>query len=163
MIELCKIDHDNFDKVLKLKLAEGQESFVASNIYSLAEAYKDLTNNEKPPMPFAIHNGDDVIGFTMMEFCELDEDDPFFVDFGDKAVYNFFRFMIDKDHQGKGYGRQAVGKILEFLRSQPQGKADAISVCYEPENEVSRKLYAPLGFVETGHIIDGEILARLPL
>ncbi|MCL2620139.1 MAG: GNAT family N-acetyltransferase [Defluviitaleaceae bacterium] len=163
MIELRKIDHDNFEGVLALKLPKEQQKFVAPNIYSLAEAYKDLTNNEKPPMPFAIYHGEELIGFTMMEFCELEEGDHFFDDFGDKNIYNFFRFMIDESHQGKGYGRQAMVKIMEFLKTQPQGKADSISVCYEPTNEVSRKLYTSLGFVETGHIDDGEVIARFVL
>ena len=163
MIELRKITRDNFGAVLKLKLADGQENFVASNIYSLAEAYVDSTNSEKPPMPFAIYNGEEVIGFTMMEFEEIDEDEFIFQTFGDKTIYNFFRFMIDEKHQGKGFGRQAMKKVLEFLQTNPQGKADAIFLSYEPTNEVAKKLYESLGFVETGHIEDGEMVARLGL
>ncbi|MCL2376559.1 MAG: GNAT family N-acetyltransferase [Defluviitaleaceae bacterium] len=75
----------------------------------------------------------------------------------------FFCFMIYEAHQGKGLGRQAMVKILEFLRTFPQGEVDSITLLYEPTNEVARGLYASLGFVETGHIEDGEVVARLGL
>jgi len=63
--------------------------------------------------------------------------------------------MIDKKHQGKGLGKQAIVKIIEFLRSFPQGKTDTISVSYWMTNVAARKLYASVGFVETGDIWDG--------
>jgi len=166
MIELRKINQENFEPVLKLKLADGQENFVAPNIYSLAQAYVSTIDTEeglKPPIAFAIYNNGEVIGFAMMEYEKIEEDEMLFKEFGDRAVYNFFRFMIDKKHQGKGLGKQAMKKILEFLRSSPQGEVDAISLSYEPTNEVARKLYASSGFVETGHLEDGEMVARLGL
>jgi len=163
MIELRKITHDNWTKVAGLKLAEGQENFVAPNLYSLAEAYVDTTNNDDPPMPFAIYSNDELVGFAMMEFCELDEDEMLYEKYGDKSTYNFFRFMIDERHQGRGLGREAMVKILEFLKTFPQGKADSISLSYEPTNETARKLYSSLGFAETGHLMDGEMVARLGL
>ena len=101
----------------------------------------------------------------MMEYCNIenDDDEPLWVRFKDKAIYNFFRFMIDIKHQGKGYGRQAFEKVLEYLKTQPQGAADAISISYLPENDVARKIYVGFGFVETGDIVDGEVVARLAL
>jgi len=165
MIELRKIDHDNWHAVIKLKLNPEQENWVAPNIYSLAEAYVDQMCSDKPPMPFAIYNGDELVGFAMMEYCDIedDEDEPLWVRFKDKAIYNFFRFMIDAKHQGKGYGRQAFGKVLDFLKTQPQGAVDAISISYMPDNDVARKIYAGFGFVETGDFVDGEVVARLAL
>ena len=163
MIELRKITHDNWHAVRNMKIAKGQEKFVAPNLYSLAEAYVDMTNNEKPPMPFAIYSDDELVGFTMMEYCEVDEDEMLYENYGDTSTYNFFRFMIDEKHQGKGLGREAMIKILEFLKTFPQGEVNSISLSYEPTNEVARKLYASLGFIETGHLEDGEMVARLGL
>jgi len=163
MIELRKITEDNFDDVIELKVASGQENFLSSNVYSLAEAYANVINNEKPYMPFAIYNNDEVIGFAMIEFVELDEDNFFNKNFGDKTGYYLFRFMIDEKHQGKGLGRQSLIKIIELLKSFPQGKANLIAVSYELSNEVVRKLYASLGFVETSLISDGDVFARLGL
>ncbi|MCL2362329.1 MAG: GNAT family N-acetyltransferase [Defluviitaleaceae bacterium] len=168
MIELRKIDHDNWEDVLKLKVADHQKNFVAPNIYTLAEAYVEIVNGDEedadyPPMIFAIYKDNVLVGFTAMEQNEPDEDEYLYMTFGDKAVYNFYRFMIDEKFQGKGYGREAMVKILEYLKSFPQGEVDSISLSYEPENDVARKLYESLGFVETGHIEDGEMVARLGL
>jgi len=114
-------------------------------------------------MTFAIYHNEDVVGFAMMEYEAIDDDEFLFTESGDKEVYSFFRFMIGEQYQGKGYGRKAMEKILEFLKSFPQGKVDSIYLSYEPTNEVAKKLYESLGFVETGHIEDGEMVARLAI
>jgi diamine N-acetyltransferase len=51
--------------------------------------------------------------------------------------------------------------ILEHFRADVRVKTVGIS--YEPHNEGARKLYASLGFVETGEIEDGEAIAALNL
>ena len=47
--------------------------------------------------------------------------------------------------------------ILDLYRSDEHVKAVGIS--YEPDNDAARKLYASLGFVETGEIFEGEVVA----
>ena len=156
MIELRKITHDNLEAILELKLADGQEDSVNSSIYIWAKAYVDATNNKRPPMLFAIYNGEEVIGLVEIGFYELCEDAFLRKKFGDKATYGINHFMIDKKHQGKSLGKQAMLKIIEFLRTFPQGRADAISVSYWMTNEGARRLYASVGFAETGDVWDGE-------
>lgn len=39
MVELREITMENLDDVLKLKVAKGQESFVSTTAYSLAQAW----------------------------------------------------------------------------------------------------------------------------
>ena len=160
MIELCKITHDNFEAVLELKVADGKKDNVDSNIYRLADAYVDLANNKKPPMLFAIYNGDEVIGLAEMGFYELEENAFFHKKFGDRTNYEIIHFMIDEKHQGKGLGKQAMAKIIVFLRSFPQGEADTISLSYWMRNDAARRLYASVGFVETGDIWDGETFEK---
>ncbi|MBU5592613.1 hypothetical protein KQI89_12680 [Clostridium sp. MSJ-4] len=60
--------NDNLEAILNLKLAEGQDAYVASHMYSLAQAYGDLVSLEKPCIPFAIYNNEEVVGFTRMEY-----------------------------------------------------------------------------------------------
>jgi len=156
MIELRKITQDNLKKVLDLKVASGQEGYVDSNIYRLAWAYVKETNNEKPPLVFSIYHQDKVIGFVDMNFFELSKTSLLFEEFGDKASYGINHFMIDHQYQGKGFGKQAMQKVIEFLRSFPQGKADSIYLSYWKTNEAARGLYASVGFVETGEIWDGQ-------
>jgi diamine N-acetyltransferase len=156
MIELRKITDDNFDECIKLEPKEEQKSFVASNISSLAEAYVALTNNECIPMPYAIYNNDIMVGFIMLSYNEADEND-------DENAYWVCRLMIDKRYQGKGYGKKAMAKALELIRTFPYGKASVVSLSYEPENMTAKTLYASLGFVETGKIEYGELVAKLAL
>lgn len=156
MIELRKITFDNFDECIKLEPKEEQKSFVASNLRSLAEAYVALTNNEGIPMPYSIYDNDSMIGFIMLVYEEADEN-------SDKDVYWVCRLMIDKRYQGKGYGKETMSKALKLIRTFPHGKATVVALSYEPENVVAKTLYESFGFVETGEIEEGELVAKLVL
>ncbi len=157
MITLEKITWDNFRAVIGLKVTKEQDEFIATNTFSLAQSYVALLNDDDPPMSFAICHDGDIIGFVMM-FHDTAEDS----NFGEES-YGVCRFMIDRDFQGKGYGKEAFSKALDFIKTFPQGKAEAVYLSYEPGNEVARRLYASFGFMETGDIVGGEIVARLPL
>lgn len=156
MIDLQKITDHNFDECIKLEPKEEQKSYVATNIRSLAEAYVALTNNECIPMPYAIYKNDIMVGFIMLSYNEADENN-------DENTYWVCRLMIDKGYQGKGYGKEAMVKALELIRNLPYGKASVVSLSYEAENVVAKALYASCGFVETGKIEDGELVAKLAL
>lgn len=152
MIELRKITEDNFNECIKLEVKEEQKGYVASNMCSLAEAYVALINNQCIPMPYAIYYNDSIVGFIMMLYTQVDED-----------AYWVGRLMIDKQYQGKGYAKEAMAKALELIKTFPYGKASAVFLSYEPENVVAKTLYKSLGFVETGKIEDGELVAKLDL
>jgi diamine N-acetyltransferase len=55
-VTLKEIDSKNFDKIIALKA----NKYVASNLYSLAQAKADPTL-----VPFAIYNDDIPVGFIM--------------------------------------------------------------------------------------------------
>ena len=156
MVELRKITYDNFNKCIKLEPNEEQKNYVASNIYSIAEAYVALTNNECIPMPYALYNDDIMVGFIMLSYGEDDKNK-------DENVYGIWRFMIDKKYQGKGYGKEAMEKVLELIKTFPHGKASTVYLSYEPENIVAKSLYASFGFEETGEIEEEEAVAKLVL
>lgn len=71
--------------------------------------------------------------------------------------------MIDERYQGKGYGRGTVELALQFIRTEPCGKAEYCWVSYEPENEAARHLYSSFGFSETGEKDGNELIAILNL
>lgn len=156
MVELRKITYDNFDECVKLKPNEDQRNFVAPNVNSLAEAYVALVNDECIPMPYAIYSDDTMVGFIMLAYSKANESTA-------ENTYWIWRFMVDKQYQGKGYGRKTMGKVLELIKTFPHGKASSIQLSYEPENIVAKTLYASFGFKETGEIEDGELVARLTL
>ena len=159
MIHLEKITYENFDDVFDLKVKQEQYPFVASNLYSVAEAYVTLVNGGQV-FPFAICDDDKLVGFIQLGYGENADQDGVSVE---KDNYEIWRFMIDKRYQGRGYGREALRLALEFIRTWPCGKAEYCWISYEPENEAAKKLYAAFGFEETGEMCGDEAVAVLKL
>ena len=85
MIELRKLTEDNYDECFKLEIKQEQGRFVASNIYTLAEAYVALTNNDFIPMPYAIYNNETMVGFICMSYQYDDREN------GEESYYPEFR------------------------------------------------------------------------
>ena len=160
MIRLEKINGKNVWDALKLKVSDEQKNFVAPNEISIIEAYTAVTGNGYA-FPFVIYNDNVPVGFLMIGFDVNDywEDAPKIA----KGNYNLWRVMIDKDYQGKGYGRKAVALALDFINTLPCGKAEYCWLSYEPENDVACKLYSSFGFVETGEKDGEELIAILGL
>lgn len=156
MIEFRNITSDNFEECIQLKPREDQKSFVASNVVSLAECYIAIANQEGIPMPYAIYDKDQMVGFILMVYNQPDE-------YYDTPVYWVCRLMIDKQYQGRGYGKEAMVKAIELIKTFPHGSTPLISLSYEPDNLVAKALYASLGFIETGKIIENELVAILSL
>lgn len=127
-----------------MKRPEG-EHFVASNAYSLAEAwlYKDAGD----VYPFAIYNDDTPVGFMM-----LDEDQ-------EERCLVIWRIMFPEEHQNKGYGTEAMKQIIRLAKES--GKYDFMIIDYAPENVIAKHVYEKMGFVPTGEISNGEIVAKL--
>lgn len=160
MLRLEKITGKNVWSILKLRVSQEQESFVAPNDVSIIEAYTAITGNGYA-FPFGIYEDDIPVGFLMVGFDADDcwEDAPSIA----KGNYNLWRLMIDKNYQNKGYGKEAVRLALEFIKTFPCGKADFCWLSYEPENEIASRLYHSFGFVETGEMDGDEIIAVLKL
>ena len=158
MIELKKITWDNWKDCFRLRVTEDQEKFVTSNMFTLAESFVALSNDELPPITLAVVNHETVIGLSMMYYDTGEEDN-----YSDEPYYGIRRFMIDKDHQGKGYGKKAFALVLDHIKTFPQGKVNTVYLSYEPGNTVAKHLYASFGFVETGEIDHGEAVAKLVL
>lgn len=159
MIELQPVTKENFIDLLGLEVAEDQDDFVASNVFTLAEAYVALTTGEFVPMPYAIRQGDELVGFIGMAYVAAGLPSASGRTTGS---YEIYRFMIDKRFQGKGLGRAALAAAIDLLTTQPLGAATHVETSFVPGNEVARHLYLSLGFEETGERDDdGELIAVL--
>jgi len=161
MVELRKINICNAVKCMMLKLLPEQENFVANNRNSLVQAFglnRRLIGKGSKAVPYAIYADGEMVGFIMYGFFTKKFDDKYGEDH-----YYFWRFMIDKDHQGKGYASKALAQVLDEIRQKPHGEANYCYVSYEPTNEVVRKWYQSLGFEETGDVDAGELVARMAL
>ena len=143
-VTLREITADTLNSILKLRVAKDQEHFVASNATSIAEAhYSDYAWYR------AIYAGETPVGFVMLY---LDEEKP---------VYYIWRFMLDKSHQRKGYGSQAMAQVLEYIRALPN--AEEVRLSYFPAEGGPLPFYQRCGFVETGEWDDGEKVMVLML
>ena len=152
MPEIRPVTKDNWRELIKLQVREDQKHFVASNLYSIAQAqFGDEYEGHWNLHPFGIYDGSVPVGFLMYG---LNFEHP-------KQQAFIQRLMVDEKFQGKGYGKFGMEWMLELFRADERIKEVGIS--YEPENEGARKLYASLGFAETGEIVDGETLAVLNL
>ncbi|WP_028274212.1 GNAT family N-acetyltransferase [Atopococcus tabaci] len=135
MVQFVPIDEKNFEEVLQLKVNEHQSKFVAPNVRSLADCYLYRNNNDV--FPYAIQKGETVVGFLLLD-----------VDKENKEVM-IWRMMIDRHHQGKGYGRQTVEKVIEWVKKE--NKYDVLVADYVKGNEVMGKLLRSLGFKDRSY------------
>jgi diamine N-acetyltransferase len=152
MPEIHAVTKDNWKELTRLKVREDQTHFVASNLYSIAESqFGDEYEGHWDLYPFGIYDGETPVGFLMYGYnFEHPKQQAFII-----------RLMVDEKHQGKGYGRFGMQRMLEIFRAEERIRCVGIS--YEPENEAARKLYASLGFEETGEVVGGEVVAELRL
>ena len=151
-IELRPVTQENWQSLIKLKVREGQKDFVASNLYSIAESHFGFDEEGHWELsPYGLFLNDEPVGFAM---TGLNINHPRFQGL-------VLRLMVDERYQGKGYGRQAMKALTELFLANEHVKAVCIS--YAPENDVARKLYASFGFVETGEMLESEVLAVLQL
>jgi diamine N-acetyltransferase len=144
-IKLKDVTEDNWEEVTELELADDQKHLVADNSYSLAES-----KFNPYAVPRAIYAGKKLVGFIMYETLH-EEDEP--------GTYSVYRFMIDKKHQGKGYGRRALQQALREISRNDDCRR--ITICYVPSNTTTKQFYASLGFRDIGLDEDGEMIAEI--
>lgn len=139
MISLREITEDNFGECIKLKVAEDQKKFVATNVMSIAQSkvYPYF-------IPLAVYNDEEMVGFT------LHGKNP------ESKKYYIVRLMIDEKFQGKGFGKLVTLKLIEKMGKNED--CDAIYLSFVEGNKGAEHLYRNIGFERTGVIDeDGEI------
>ena len=141
MAELRKITEDNFIDAFNLKLAPGQETYVSHPIRSLAQAY--VYRNQC--QPFGIYAGNKMVGYVMVIY---DYDIP---------EYDIWHMMIDESAQGKGYGSEALDRVIDYIRTKPFGESGRVALTCNKQNSIARKLYESRGFYATGNEDEDEI------
>ena len=145
VVELREVTKANLREILRLKVAPEQERFVASNAISIAQAHFD------PETAWfrAIYDGDTPVGFVMLD--------------DNRATQRYFlwRFMIDARHQRKGYGRKALERLFEHVKTLP-GATEIGTSCVDAPGGPG-PFYEGLGFAYTGEVDEGERVMRRPL
>lgn len=143
-VELREVSGETVREICALQVTPDQRRFVAPNAVSFAEAHY-----EPKAWYRAIYADGQPVGFAMLS-----------IDTGTPEYY-LWRFMIDGGFQGRGYGRAALGLIVDHVRSLPNARE--LLVSWIPGDGSPEPFYLGLGFVPTGEVDDGEVVARLEL
>jgi diamine N-acetyltransferase len=153
-VTLREVTKETVRAICRLKVREGQEHLVASNAVSIAEAHFE------PRAWFrAVYAGEDPVGFVMV-YEDPEGTGNFPADYAPPLFY-LWRFMIDGEHQGKGYGGRALELVIDHVRERPGAKELFLSVV--PGEGSAEELYRRFGFERTGRFDEGEAELRLAL
>ncbi len=139
MIEFKEVTKENVSKIMKLEVYGHQKDQVAINAVSIAQG-----NYYEEAWFRGIYKEDEPVGFVMLSIdCKEKE-------------YWVWRFMIDKNHQGKGYGKAAIALVKKVLKEEVPDIAE-ISLSYVPkEKDGADEFYTKVGFEDTGKMSSGK-------
>ncbi len=147
-VELRNLTEENIQKCFDMKVTSDQTQYIASN----KESWNAANENIDIARPFAIYCDGKMVGFTMFAFDENYEDPD--------DRYWLWRFMIDEDLQGNGYGTAALQVIIKYFKDHG---ANNIRLSTKETNERALTMYRKAGFRDTGEMNDGEIVLQLDL
>jgi diamine N-acetyltransferase len=148
-VTLREITADTVRGVLKLSVAPGQDRFVAPNAVSLSQA---LFSPEA--WYRAAWRGEELVGFVMVEDQSMKAQPPA------KPEIGLWRLMVDQRFQGQGLGREIVARVVEHARAKGFEK---LFTSYVPGPDGPESFYLGMGFVPTGDVDHGEVVAALEI
>ena len=141
-IEFIDLNKDNWIECVNLHREE--DIYIASNLYSIAEAqFYDKANSK------AIIADDKMVGYTM--YGE-DEDDS--------TLYWIDRLMIGKAYRRNGYASVALRKIADIGKQNGYRK---IATSTSTANITMRQVLTRNGFVTDNQLRDNEIVYYINL
>ncbi|MBF0786826.1 MULTISPECIES: GNAT family N-acetyltransferase [unclassified Streptococcus] len=146
MITLKLVDETTFESVIQLSVAPKDERRLASNLYSLAQAWLYREKNQLEPL--AILASNQVVGFLLL----LKE--------GEKESYLIWRLMIGQAYQNRGYGTEALKWVIRRARNDPA--CSRLITSYVVGNHKMRGILDGLGFQSTG-LATNEIVMMLEI
>jgi RimJ/RimL family protein N-acetyltransferase len=147
-VELVEVTPENLRAVLALRVLRSQERLVASNATSMAQvAVPDLDDGETVvAWPRAVRADGELVGFVMLAAPTARRPD-----------WYLWRLMIDRRHQHRHIGQRVLALVVEHVAG---AGGSALGVGWVPGPGSPEPFYLAAGFVPTGEVSDGEIVAR---
>jgi RimJ/RimL family protein N-acetyltransferase len=148
VVELVEVTADNLRQVLALRVQHSQERLVASNAISMAQvAVPDVDDGETVvAWPRAVRADGELVGFVMLAAPTARHPD-----------WYLWRLMIDRRHQHRHIGQRVLALVTEHVTA---AGGSALEVGWVPGPGSPEPFYLAAGFVPTGEVSDGEIVAR---
>lgn len=135
-LTLKPVTRNNRAAVLALRVHTSQKGFVESTRQCLKEAFWCRLWH-----PVGIYCGETLVGFAMYGRFPWE---------GARGRVWLDRFLIDANHQGCGYGKQALLLLLDTLFDSYRCEQIFLSL-YE-ENQAAEHLYLQFGFAYNGEL-----------
>lgn len=143
MIQLKDICKENWHEALDLPTGEDHKKFVASNLYSIAQA--QFYPGQKS---YGIYLGDRMIGYAL---CGVNHG----FDRNPGTEFWICRLMIAEGERFKGYGKEATKLIINLAHDMG---FDKVYLSTEEENAKGIAFYQSLGFRLNGEMLDDEVI-----
>ena len=151
-VELMPVTDENWREGLDVRVASDQLRFIADHepvvLVILAKAYVRVGGANWQPLLIR-HEGQTVGVVALVDDRHLN---------GTCSIYHL---LIDRHHQGSGFGRDALRQLIR--RAGSGGTCDRVRLTVHPENETAIGLYQSEGFVIDGVDDDGELRMSLTL
>lgn len=150
-VQLVEITSENWRSVYALRTHKSQERFVGPMGNSFANALFPSDDDGAVVVPWmrSIEADGEPVGFVMMTEMTATDPEPL-----------LWRFLVDRRHQRRGIGSRALDQVID--RAKEMG-APALVVSWVPGRGSPEPMYLDRGFVPTGKVDHGEIVARLVL
>ncbi|PFE02982.1 spermidine acetyltransferase [Bacillus cereus] len=135
-LHIREVTANNWRSVAALQVTKGQQQFIESNAFSLAESLFEGDGTS-----VGLYDGETLVGYAMYGWYSA-KDDSVWLD----------RFMIDYHFQGNGYAKRFLQLLIQYLQQKFQCRKIYLSL--HPDNTLAMKLYESFGFHLTGDIDD---------
>ena len=142
-VELRPLTKQNWEAAADLKLGEGQTEFVAENLWTIAETQFYPWVERR-----VIVADGEIVGLTAYGRDH------------DGAEWWLYRFMIGREHQRKGHGREALAALIAEWQTR---QITRVTVGFHQQNLAAERLYLTAGFVPGPDASWGEKTATLNL
>ena len=150
-VELVEVTTDNLRATMRLVTHKSQEQFVAPVTQSLCEALVPPVENGVTLDPWyrAVVADGELAGFVMLARSQPGAAEPW-----------LWRLLVDRMHQRRGIGSRTIDLVVDQCRARGD---DTLLTSWRLGRGSPEPMYLARGFVPTGEIDDGEVIARLRL
>lgn len=152
VLRLVEITPENRAVIEALAVTPEQTDYVSDVAASLVEATQEP---DARPWYRGVYFGDTPVGFVMIS-DGITVENPSYL-----GPYYLWRLLIDRHHQGRGYGGEVLRLVAEYLRTKPDARVLLTSVVEGPASPLS--FYLSHGFRATGAVHEGEPVLELDL
>lgn len=139
---LQPVTRENWQEAMALQVKQTQQSFTPAVAVSLAKIAIKPDGDHVTYLPFAIYDGENMVGFIMHAYEQ-----------GTSNMYWINGFLIDEKQQGKGYGKAALSEMVGWITKEFD-ECREIRLTVHKDNFSARSLYFRFGFRPTGEIFD---------